>query len=180
MIFKPAAASDDFSGPSPTLAQILQAREERAARQKRLLRRPDGCLVCLTVNMPGAVKSCPASERIFSYGRLALYSTLPISYAQVHEGPTGYEGYFTVQGDARTVKSRTCALEDNHPLGRLWDMDVLLPGGRALGRRDLGLPPRRCLLCRQDAVICARSRAHPVNDLLSEIGRRLSEWEAGR
>ena len=180
MGFPPAKAADDFIGVPVTLAQVLLAREQRVARQKSLLGWNDGCLVCLTVNLPGPVKRCPAGDRIFSYGRLALYRTLPISYAQIHEGPAGCEGFFIVQGKAAAVKAQACALEDEHPLGRLWDIDVLSPAGCHLSRQDFGMPSRRCLLCSRDAAVCARSRAHPVNDLLAEVGRRLYAWEGGR
>lgn len=180
MLLNPAPPQDSFTGQAVSLEQVLLARDARAARQKDLLRRFGGCLVCLTVNLPGPVKRCPAGDRIFSYGRLALYGALPVCYGQVHEGAAGCEGYFIVRQDAAAVKARTCALEEEHPLGRLWDMDVLAPGGRPVSRQALGMPPRRCLLCGREAALCARSRAHPVDELLAEMGRRLSAWEAAQ
>jgi holo-ACP synthase len=45
-----------------------------------------------------------------------------------------------VNGDARIVKSATVLLEDHHPLGRLWDLDVIAPREGLLSRQDLGFP----------------------------------------
>ncbi|MBQ9773995.1 MAG: citrate lyase holo-[Clostridia bacterium] len=78
---------------------------------------------------------------------------------------TGCEAIFCVEGDAKKIKRRLCALEDSAPIGRLWDIDVLLGMGEKVSRTDLGLPPRKCLLCGEDAPVCARSRAHSVDAL---------------
>lgn len=178
MMFSPVETPNGFEGEPVTLTQVLQARDERAAIQQDLLHHHGGCLVCLTVNMPGPVKRCPAGDRIFSHGCEALYRDLPIDYGQVRRGPAGCEGYFIILQDTAVVKMQTCTLEDTHPLGRLWDIDVLSPTGIALSRRELGLPARRCLLCNCEAMLCARSRTHPITELLAEMGRRLSAWEA--
>ena len=53
-------------------------------------------------------------------------------------------------------------LEDHHPLGRLWDLDVLAPEQGQLSRQDLGFPARQCLVCDEPAHACARSRRHPL------------------
>ena len=61
------------------------------------------------------------------------------------------------------------AIEDGGGLGRLFDIDVLDAGGKKLSREDLGLPPRKCLLCEQPAHACARSRTHTVMELTEQI-----------
>ena len=59
-------------------------------------------------------------------------------------------------------------------MGRLWDLDVTDPRLGALSRRSLGLPVRRCLVCGEAAHACARSRAHPLAELLGAIERILN------
>ena len=50
-------------------------------------------------------------------------------------------------------------------MGRVFEMDVLLPGGGKLEREALGFPRRKCLLCDQEASLCGRSRTHDVQAL---------------
>ena len=44
-------------------------------------------------------------------------------------------------------------------------MDVLKPDGKKVDRFEVGLSPRRCLICGDPARECARSRAHTVEQL---------------
>lgn len=166
-----------------TLAELLQSREERAARQKELLSAcgTDGVLVSVTLNIPGAVKDTPSYRAVMETGmqRLAaLISSEEILHREVRELVTGPEGYLVARGrkgwSAREVKRLTVSLEEEQPLGRLFDMDVMDAGG-SVSRKDLGLPARKCLLCDDDAKVCARSRRHKMEDLLAEIDRLLKE-----
>lgn len=77
-----------------------------------------------------------------------------------------------------TSKLATIELEHSHPLGRLWDIDVLTPEGEILSRRDYSLPPRRCLLCEQSAAVCARGKTHQLTDLLNRMEALLNDVDA--
>jgi holo-ACP synthase len=82
---------------------------------------------------------------------------------------TGPEALLVVDADSRKLKEATTRLEDEHPLGRLWDLDVLDPAEGAISRRTLSQAPRRCLLCGESAHHCTRSRAHPLSSLQEAI-----------
>lgn len=152
-----------------TVADMMNAREARACAQRALLaRHPGASLVCLTMNVAGPVKTTREIERAFAWGEeqvravLAPYA-MPFAHA-IHE-KTGPEAIFCVKAEAEELKRRLCALEDGAPLGRLLDIDVIGPDGEKRSRTELGLPARRCLLCGQAAPVCARSRAHSVQQL---------------
>lgn len=168
--------------PGVSLEALLRARETRAAIQKHLLSRCGTTLVCLTVNMPGPVKRCALSDALFSIGLAEVRRALKgrITLCRVRRPDSGCEAFLCVDLPPQEAKRRLCALEDSHPLGRLWDADVLPPQGRALSRRDLGLTPRRCLLCENDAAVCARSQAHPLPQLIAAMEDMLARWRAGR
>jgi holo-ACP synthase len=51
------------------------------------------------------------------------------------------------------------ALEQSHPLGRLWDLDVICPQDGHVGRLSLGLHMRRCLVCDEPAHVCSLAQA---------------------
>lgn len=79
--------------------------------------------------------------------------------------------------DASELKRETCSVEEEHFLGRLFDIDVYDGEGRQICRSELGLSERKCLLCERDARQCARSRAHPLGELLEKIARMKEEYE---
>lgn len=157
-----------------SLQEILDARESRVRRQETLLAEYGGVLLCFTMNIAGPVKHSPLIEAGFRLGHrqiLRLFS--PLHIVVVNE-PTGCEGYYALRGDPLEIKRQAALLEDSAPAGRLYDMDVLTIG-RKVGREQVGLAPRKCLLCGNDARICGRSRAHSIPQLQAETARLLSQ-----
>ncbi|MGE4527874.1 MAG: citrate lyase holo-[acyl-carrier protein] synthase [Rhodospirillaceae bacterium] len=169
-------------GPDAPLAAILEARERRVARRGAALAgRQGAAAVTVTVVMPGPVKDCGLSRLVHA----AALESLDRLWAEqgwqadaaVRETPlTGPEAMFVIAADATVLKRALIDLEEHHPLGRLWDIDVAAPDGQAVSRGSLGLPPRRCLVCGRPAHLCARSRAHPLEDLLKAMERRVNAW----
>lgn len=47
----------------------------------------------------------------------------------------------------------------------------------AVGRADLGLAPRRCLLCGNEVRYCMRAKTHTTAELLNRIEQMLEEYE---
>jgi holo-ACP synthase len=157
-----------------TLEQLLNARERRAAGQKQLIEKYRLPLVSFTVNIPGAIKITPESSVIFLKGCMALEERLkeagcPLEYSQVEERDTGYEGYFVVNTSKRTLKAHMLQIENEHPLGRLFDLDVIGVDGVPISREQLGASKRKCLICEQDAHGCGRSRRHTCDALMEKI-----------
>lgn len=159
-----------------TLLQILDARERRASKQKALLSRYQKPLICFTMNIAGPVKLNPEIAKGFSFGsglllvRLAKAGFVPL-FLDEQLLATGCEGYYIVDAPAERIKALTVALEEESPLGRLLDLDVLTPSGEKLERPI----PRRCLICDQTAAICSRSRAHSVAQLQETTADLLSQ-----
>jgi holo-ACP synthase len=136
----------------------------------------------VTVVMPGPVKDGWLPRRVLAEALQELEAASNarrwrVLAREVVWRETGPEALYVVHGDARIVKSATVLLEDHHPLGRLWDLDVIAPRQGQLSRQDLGFPARRCLLCERPAHACGRSRRHPLEELLSTIGRIVDEHD---
>ncbi len=134
------------TGSPVNLEQMLEARERRAARQRVLLASHALPVVSLTVVMPGPVKDSPLSRTLLAFARTALDSLFIFRGWPVHqvlsiEEPTGPEALYAVDTDPRTLKEALIDLEDDHPLGRLWDLDVIDPSQGQITRRDLGKAP---------------------------------------
>ncbi len=60
-------------------------------------------------------------------------------------------------------------VEDTHPLGRLFDIDVIDTQGVVLSRDQLRFARRRCFVCGRDAKLCARNRVHPLTGLIDKL-----------
>ncbi len=163
-----------------TLKELLDSREQRAAHQRELLSvygSDGGVLVSVTLNIPGPVKDKPAYRKALKLGMKQLTALIPkpkILYSQVRELATGPEGYLVLCAmTAAEVKKLAIEVEDGSEVGRLFDMDVMDKSG-SVGRSDLGVQRRKCLLCEEDAKVCSRSQRHQMNELLEEIDRRLT------
>ena len=136
-------------------------------------------MVTVTPVMPGPVKDCAASRRLHEGALDALAHVFrdrewPATLVWADVGPTGPAALYAVEADPDELKRALIDLETTHPMGRLWDLDVTDPRLGALSRRSLSLPVRRCLLCDEPAHACARSRAHPLAELLGAIERILN------
>ncbi len=163
-----------------SLSQILAARESRAARQQELLKKYGCSLICFTMNIAGPVKNSPLIREGFRLGQRMLraqFSSLRLSV--LHEASidplTGCEGYYAVNAPAETLKRLCVEIEDSCPVARLFDMDVLDAKGKKISREDLSLPGRKCLLCDNIAPVCARSRAHSVEQLQAHTQQLLTD-----
>ena len=171
-----------------TLMDLLESRENRVKRQKQLLNIHGGVLISMTLNIPGSVKDSPSYRAALYEGMAQMKDKLydlggvTLNYEQVRLLKTGPEGYLCVESTvggpvkqlAWAVKVLAVKVEEGSRLGRLFDIDVLWEEG-SISRSTLGEGPRKCLLCDQNAKICARSRAHKMEDLLAEIDRILEE-----
>jgi holo-ACP synthase len=164
-----------------TLEAVLANREQRTLRQRRVLAAHGLPVVSVTLVMPGPVKATDQARLLLEAALEALRTLLASrGWALVHretlQAPTGPEALLAVAAPARDLKAAAVRLEEEHPLGRLWDLDVLDPETGPLSRRALGLGPRPCLLCGEDAHACARSRAHPLQALLDVIQEKLHAY----
>ena len=157
--------------PPLALDEILSARERRADTQRQLLEEGQGTLICLTLNIAGAVKSAPLFTKAFEEGKSRILTQLRFERAKIgkcierHER-TGDELYLLVDLDLVTAKRRMVEIEEGFALGRLLDIDVMAKGVPKISRQQLGLPPRRCLVCGEMAAACARSRRHDIREIL--------------
>ncbi len=158
------------------LAKLLESKEARAAHILELAARKEGAVVTLTVNWPGPEKDSPKARLIHSAGVEALREAFSgrIVYEEMRELATGNEAYFIVSGGARAVKAATCEIEDTHPLGRLFDIDVF--GEAPISRTELGYTQRRCMVCGGETLVCRRQGRHTLEELEGCIDEMLTGW----
>jgi holo-ACP synthase len=170
-----------FSGTKVTLHQVLDSRELRVARQRAWTEHHALPLVSFTINMVGEVKNNQVSRTAFESGYHSILDVCrveDISIARVETfdlvtGPELLLATGTVTPEQ--LKRAMVSIEQEHPLGRLFDIDVLDEQGAAVSRDTLGLPRRLCLICDKEAKICARSRAHTLDELQKKMSEMIDD-----
>ena len=143
-------------------------------QQSFLQEHPEGTLLCLTVQLPGEVKRSAESLVVAESAVEAIREMFPKrSFELLRDLETGFEGYFVVPLEPMDAKRAAIGIEDEHPLGRLMDIDVILADG-PIPRSAVGAPERRCLICSQPARICMRARTHTTAELLAAVSAMVS------
>ncbi|NLS37975.1 triphosphoribosyl-dephospho-CoA synthase CitG [Fructobacillus tropaeoli] len=159
-------------GQAVTLDQVLTNREWRSAVQQQLEADfPDQVVVAVKLNIAGPIKNSPKIQQIFSAGwqvikQAVVSDSAAIKKVHVDEQRiTGPEAFLVLDGQLKKWKRELLRFEEDFALGRLFDCDVMADSakGYQLSRRDLGLPPRRCLVCDEDAKVCAKEGRHSLS-----------------
>ena len=156
-----------------SLQEILDAREQRAQRQQTFLCQYQKPLICFTMNIPGPEKWNRDVSIGFSVGNWMLkraLSGLPVIHRQLYRQQTGWEAFYIVDMPAQELKKLTLEIENTDPIGRLFDMDVIDTDGKKISREELGYPRRTCLICNNDAYLCAGRRSHNLSQLQDRTG----------
>ena len=175
----------DFTPYAVSVEDMMISRDERVHAQNEFLIKAASFSTPLTLlsfgmNIPGAVKQTPLIRNGFLFGKARIQELLKregFSCLLTRElrRVSGDSWLCLIAAPPEAVKRLAVSLEDSEPLARLFDIDVLDREGRKLSREDFSLPPRRCLLCEEAAVVCARSRAHSVEALFSRCETLLRE-----
>lgn len=149
-----------------TLEDILKRREMRQYQQQALLKSSKGILLSFTLNIPGPIKTSVILRQLFSSAVHDIQSTLNdkkitiLNELNIQE-KTGDEYMALLQCDAKTIKKLMCHIEETHPCGRLFDIDILDENGNKISRSTY----RTCLVCQNQAQNCARNQTHNLSEL---------------
>ena len=167
------------------LEEVLSGRDERAAWQKKMLATREGAFVCqIGLNVPGFPKRVPGDIKIVKECRRFLLACVGAAPFEEHYLDNGaglcWQGAFDGRKfDARAMKNAAVEAENSMEAGRILDIDVLTSEGQ-LSRLDMGLPPRRCLVCGESAKACARAGKHDPAELREIVMRIIKTAAAGR
>lgn len=169
-----------------TLDELLASRDARHALQQQLLaEHPGHTLVCTTVVVPGSVKRNQQSLIVAHAAVEALRKAFGVDQWTERDRrqrfierdlPTGYEVYLVTPTPLLEAKLMAVQIEDSHPLGRLFDIDVIDQQGAPVPRTAVGGEPRHCLVCNREARYCMRMRWHSQDDIWEAINQRIDAY----
>jgi len=157
---------------------FLRDRDIRVEYQKMLVGKYKKPVVCIRVNYPGINKTnfitSKINEIIYNVvvGLISDKIILKNSYNSL-EGPIS----ILVADMNPFVLKRICVnIEENHKLGRLVDIDVYDENYYGISRLDLNLNKRKCYICDDYAFLCARSKKHLEDEVISYIENTVSDF----
>ncbi|MBZ2174030.1 citrate lyase holo-[acyl-carrier protein] synthase [Schnuerera sp. xch1] len=156
---------------------IFKAREERYKYILKLIERYRLPIICGKINYPGANKNTSAADKIFNMLLDKLYGEFreSIIFSRLLEGYDGKSLIIIVNVDQLTAKKRVVKIEEENRIGRLYDIDVYSLRGISLSRKELGLQPRKCIICNENPWICRKLNKHKLSELLTEIDNILKD-----
>ncbi|MGD9605233.1 MAG: citrate lyase holo-[acyl-carrier protein] synthase [Bacilli bacterium] len=151
--------------------------DEREKRQSIIASFPSlYSIVIVKANIPGSNKQLNISYFLVNLFLEDLKAQLHVEKEAFFFGADGPWVLLALKQDALFLKNKTIDIEENHPLGRFIDLDVYDDKRQLLSRSDFSLPRRKCWLCNQDAVICARLKTHPLSSLIDYLYSKINDY----
>jgi len=165
-----------------TLSEILDRRESRQEKRNILLDRYHETLISFHLNIPGPIKDKLLYKVTLIEGHKSLMTYMKsrrihVIHDAIEFHNTGPEAVLIVQHDPKMMKRLLVSFEEEHPLGRLFDLDVYTKEG-GISRSDLGLEERRCYVCNDLAKACARSKRHDIKFVIRHIERMMKTFHS--
>lgn len=160
------------------LALALAEKEARYRLICDLIQKYRKPVVTLSLNLPGVWADYPLAQALWHDAAQTVEKAISEALfrsilAQERQNPVGCTLLMVVEGDASELKSAGMAIEAQHPLGRLLDVDVYGLTGTPLSRRDGSAAERACFICSRPASVCRWERRHSREELTQHINQRL-------
>ena len=164
-----------MKGQEVTITDMMYCRDRRVQIQNEFIEKYRKPVISFCMNIPGPVKTTPLIRKGFESGKKAFLETLQkesveVLESRIFDDVTGPEMLLCVSASAEKIKDLTTQIEETHPYGRLFDMDVINTDGQKLSRPSY----RKCLICDCQAQECARSRKHTIAEMQDKIEEILS------
>ena len=160
-----------MQGKTLTLQEILEGKEKRTRAVRDLIARFQSPVVSVSMNIAGAVKDSLLIRRCFSLLVSKILKGIPeadLLYREISFPATGPRCLLSVKGNALDIRRYLAGIESSSPAGRLLDADVTAADQTPVSRAALGFPERACLVCGKAGRYCARSMAHPLEEVLEK------------
>ena len=127
-------------GEAVVLTDMLDCRERRSCKQEEYRNKYHTTVISFCMNIPSPVKTNPDISKVFQSGVQDILSFLQSSDIKILESTeynekTGNELLLAIDStDSKHIKNAMAHIEETHPLGRLFDIDVINPDGIKMSR----------------------------------------------
>lgn len=128
-------------------------------------------VIAIGANIPGSNKNIPEAHQLMRLFLHVARDQFKILDSKSFESPDGPFTLITLpQQDPIVLKKQLIKIEETHPLGRMIDLDLYVPGKQSsVSRSELMIGKRTCMLCGGDVDVCRRTYQHTESELISYI-----------
>ena len=159
-----------MQGVEVGIEEVLMCRERRVDIQNEMIKKYNMPLISFTMNIPGPIKTNQQIKKAFDIGKTLILEKLKENNIEVLEikeldENTGNELFISVNSTAEKIKSISVNIEESSLLGRLFDIDITNVNFEKLSRKSF----RKCLICKEQAQECGRSRKHSIEELQNKV-----------
>lgn len=157
---------------------ILEAREERYEKILELINKNLGTVLCAKINYPGRDKNTPHAKKAFEILKQIVLSAFneKIVLAKVLQGLDGNSLLLVLNLNMIEAKEMSIDIENNHHLGRLFDIDIYDKQGMPISREKFNLKPRGCIVCGKDARECILNNSHTIGETLDSVNTMIDSF----
>ncbi len=147
--------------------RALDERDRRASETAALLAAGSRAVVRLSARMPATLRqrglaSAPTERGTAVFESACRERGVSLTSVAEGDGVLGPWRLWTSDADPVELKRAALYVEEGSWLGQLLDLDVAGPDG-LVGRSDLCLPPRTCVVCGGAATACSGRAPHPAS-----------------
>jgi holo-ACP synthase len=165
------------------LQEVLNAREKRARQQFELVKKYHLPLLSITLNIPGVIKDSRPIRFIFRECLKLIKFDIKkdknrkIIHDSMNYFADGPQSFLIVRNISATgLKRIAVEIEDNHTIGRLFDIDVIDRNYHKISRKELNKPLRKCIICEDLAINCITLRKHPREEIINKTHKMINEF----
>lgn len=157
---------------------ILEDREKRYNYILELSKKYNLPVVCGKLNYPGKNKNTMEADNVYKILRSIIEEKLGIEtvFSIELEGYDGKSYLAVIDMPPENIKRITANMEDSMEIGRIFDIDVYINDGTSIGRELINQPPRKCIICGENARICVRSGKHSLQETLKKINQIINNY----
>lgn len=145
------------------LEKILEDREKRYNKIIDAINKFKVPVICGKINYPGPDKNTKEAKAAFGVLlKLIEEEFAPFSiFSEMIEGFDGSAVIAAVNINSLKAKEIAVRVENNNPVGRIFDIDVYDLKGYPVSRNLTD--KRKCILCGKDARECIRQHRHDIS-----------------
>ncbi|MHA1628847.1 MAG: citrate lyase holo-[acyl-carrier protein] synthase [Candidatus Heimdallarchaeota archaeon] len=161
--------------------QLLKAREILWQEKLELSKKSNKVIASLQLNVPGWPKTTQRIERvkdtvITSFYNFLVQKGIESTYTFFSNNVFGTVPFFLFDSPANKIKQLAIEFEENYPIGRFIDIDILNKKQEFVEREK----KRQCFFCGRLAIDCMREKRHSIEDLRRYFDEKLSDFLAAQ
>ncbi|NHK30227.1 MAG: hypothetical protein FK730_02670 [Asgard group archaeon] len=157
--------------------KILEIKEKRWLKQVELVKKFKVNLISFKLNVPSWPKSSNAINWAFKKSLIDFQKFLvmnQIYFDLISQNETELEptAILITKYPAKKLKELTISFEEDYPIGRLLDLDVMNQKGVFLDREI----KRKCLLCDDLSINCMKTQKHKPNQVRKIFDSKINQF----